>query len=506
MIKKKKKFLPLISACIVLVVLIAVLIVITTINKEEEENYEEGSFVISHMKKEEINHISYTNADESISMEWDKTGNWIYPEDEDFLVNQTIVNAMANVISELSSTRKIPDATELEAYGLTEPDITVHASDVSGGQLTFYVGGQNTMTGEYYLKVEGDTSVYMVDATCNSAFHYALYDLGELDTLPEIEDAAVSEFAFERDGGRMQVVYQKDGFASDFTGIAKWYINDPFQDPVACIENKVIDGLNTLTNLSYVKMVDYNAGKKELKQYGLYDPYGVITIKYYESDEEKTEVVDGEYGADYRTGTLHTFQVFVGNETEDGQYLYVRTSDSTVLSREETGNIGIMQKDDILSALNTTPLEYAYKQFALIDIKTVDSLEFYQEDKKFATYTVERHEGKEDDTDDYNFYIDDVQADSDKFKEAYRAIIGIEAENVLTKNSTFSKADPKYTIIINRNVDNEYKKVRLEFVSYDTMSYQVSINGRTQFLVNKQVIEDSIEQILQLQKETVIKK
>ena len=52
---------------------------------------------------------------------------------------------------------------------------------------TFYIGDYNDMVSEYYLKMEGDDAVYLVDSTLNDTFSKTV------DTLVKKEDTETEE-------------------------------------------------------------------------------------------------------------------------------------------------------------------------------------------------------------------------------------------------------------------------------------------------------------------------
>ncbi len=63
----------------------------------------------------------------------------------------------------------LTDYDDLSDYGLDSPQnsITVTCGETS---KTFAIGDYNEMLAEYYLKVDGDDSVYLVDSTLMNAF------------------------------------------------------------------------------------------------------------------------------------------------------------------------------------------------------------------------------------------------------------------------------------------------------------------------------------------------
>ena len=72
-------------------------------------------------------------------------------------------------LKKVEAEEALTDYDDLSDYGLDSPQnsITVTCGETS---KTFAIGDYNEMLAEYYLKVDGDDSVYLVDSTLMNAF------------------------------------------------------------------------------------------------------------------------------------------------------------------------------------------------------------------------------------------------------------------------------------------------------------------------------------------------
>ena len=111
---------------------------------------------------------------------------WYATDDPDRTLIQYKVKAMANALTPLAATQAIEQVTDPEQYGLIEPSLVITAN-TSEGSFTFYVGDQNDLTGEYYLRADAQDIVYTVASSKVSSFCYTM------DELTETEEEASTE-------------------------------------------------------------------------------------------------------------------------------------------------------------------------------------------------------------------------------------------------------------------------------------------------------------------------
>lgn len=86
---------------------------------------------------------------------------WQSSGDAAFQMDAAQGDAMASALSMLTAQRDLGSQTDLSAFGLDAPRLTVTAR-WEGGSTTLLVGDANETTGDVYVKVEGIDSVYTV--------------------------------------------------------------------------------------------------------------------------------------------------------------------------------------------------------------------------------------------------------------------------------------------------------------------------------------------------------
>lgn len=92
---------------------------------------------------------------------------------------------------------------------LENPGLTITATDSDGTVTSFSLGDQNEVTSEYYLSCSADEGqIYLVDDTLAGAFSYDLYDLVEMEELPDF--GTVTSLSIQQPDGDLTLEYHED--------------------------------------------------------------------------------------------------------------------------------------------------------------------------------------------------------------------------------------------------------------------------------------------------------
>ncbi|MGQ9458815.1 MAG: DUF4340 domain-containing protein [Anaerolineae bacterium] len=75
------------------------------------------------------------------------------------------VGALSDSLAHLSATRALTDVTDLEPFGLATSSWTVEVALANGEIYRLQIGEQNPSGGSYYVKKEGDPTIYLVYAS-----------------------------------------------------------------------------------------------------------------------------------------------------------------------------------------------------------------------------------------------------------------------------------------------------------------------------------------------------
>ena len=141
-------------------------------NKEEQEE----TIVVTDFDEENVVAFSYTYEEESNS--FSKTDDvWSYDADATFDVDESIVDGMLSDVAYLTAQDYFDAYESLDNYGLDAPQMTVSMTLADGSTLKLMLGDYNDIVGTYYLMVEGDSNLYVVDSTLLDTFEVSYADL-----------------------------------------------------------------------------------------------------------------------------------------------------------------------------------------------------------------------------------------------------------------------------------------------------------------------------------------
>lgn len=155
-------------------------------NAEEEsaKKAKENTVVIYERESvDNITGIAYVVDENTIMLLKDESGNWIYSEDTSAnLAEDTIESAMLTNLIYVSSDEVIEKPEDVKQYGFDNPTNKIVISNSDGTTSTFIIGAQNEFdTSKYYMMLEGDDNVYVIDSVIPNAFSKTVDELLEED-------------------------------------------------------------------------------------------------------------------------------------------------------------------------------------------------------------------------------------------------------------------------------------------------------------------------------------
>ena len=142
-------------------------------NKEGEQK---ETIVVTDFNEENVVAFSYTYEEESNS--FTKTEDvWSYDADATFDVDERIVEDMLSDVAYLTAEDYFDAYETIDNYGLDAPQMTVSMTFADGSTVKLMLGDYNDIVGTYYLMVEGNSNLYVVDSTLLDTFEVSYTDL-----------------------------------------------------------------------------------------------------------------------------------------------------------------------------------------------------------------------------------------------------------------------------------------------------------------------------------------
>ncbi len=252
--------------------------------EERQEQIRTSEEVILELAAEEVQSLSWSYGDTTLSFTRNESGNWRWDEDEAFPVNEEKMNELLEQFSAFSVSFAIEEVADYSQYGLDTPACTIILATAEQ-EYTLTLGDFSKLDSQRYVSI-GDGNAYLVSTDPMETYEITIKDIIEHDKALDYD--AIS--------------------AIRFTGAYEWSI-DYLEDSTnsVCEEDVYFtDGLPLDTDLvdSYLddmtltlnSYVSYNATEEELETYGLNDPELSITVDYtIKGETEEDEDIPGSY-------------------------------------------------------------------------------------------------------------------------------------------------------------------------------------------------------------------
>lgn len=195
--KKQRK--QLIAMLVFLVVLVAAYIGIGIYNDTEAEKEEDDAIVIMNFELDDVVAFAYDYEDTNYMFSKSEE-TWIYDSNPDFDVDESLVESLLASVRYVLGEDAIMEYEEVGTYGLDTPQKTISFTFTDGSTKKVQIGNYNDMLGYYYLMIEGDDNLYLVDSTLLYAFEISYTDLEYIEeeteevTEEETEEIETTEF------------------------------------------------------------------------------------------------------------------------------------------------------------------------------------------------------------------------------------------------------------------------------------------------------------------------
>lgn len=459
--KRQKKMIILIG---VLAVCIVGTMAISRVDFEEKMSETETAII--DIDSSDITRLSWNYEDEVSFARQD--GEWKYEADDKMMVDQDLLDEVAENLSQITSDKKVDEVQALSVYGLSDPsyNITVETEEKT---YDIQVGDETFSDGEIYISI-GDDYVYLTDAELIDEISYSLLDCVQKEEIPEMD--GISALSIEN-GQTVNMVYKEDsGYC--YSDAYTYFLKDG-EDYRNLDNEKTESTFSTLSDFSWEGCADYYAEDSELSSYGLEKPDAEVSITYTpvqedtddaenteDSNEETTKNEDGEEKFSYQVGNAN------------GKY-YARLTDSDI--------VYTISQEVYDAAVNASYDELKPDEVILLDWTTVDSIDIEFDGN---VYAVDIENGGEEDA-VYTFNDSEIE---------FNDILDQLSEITLSEDQEAELSDNKEELALtfHRNTE-ENSTVELVFYQYNG-SYCISVlNGGETNCVDRDMVVDLKEAV-----------
>lgn len=496
----KKKSVKLLSSLVVLALLggtyAGVRIYVEQQEKKESEaeEAENRDIVLFSASADSLETISFLIDEQEVEFDYDADKDlWTKRDEANFPVSQDKLSEAAGAVSGINADRVLENVENLAEYGLDAPENTVSVTAGDEESITLRIGDENESVSQYYVSTDDETKVYLVASSLIEPFLGSLYDYAEGGTFPEIQSSNIREIKVEQEEASYTLTEnEEDGL---------WTVSDGESTEKADSANAATL-TSSLTALEYSSFVNYDCDTPE--EYGLKEPYAVITAVYEEEEEtdtsEDAEDTDESDTTESDTETSETEASETESEEEEPQMvekelvLYVgdQAEEDTRYVMTEGSKEVYTISEELLSALLDKDIADLWDlSLGYTALGQMESLEVMRNGETavvdVSRETSENDNGEETETTTYLLNGTEME-DTTLFQTFYNKLTSMTAQQRLQEAYT-PEADAEMTTVVK---DTEGNSSETAFYSYDTNFY-AAVSGDKVYLVNKVNVKDMLD-------------
>ena len=272
--------------------------------------------------------LTYDNGSATLSFHLDEAGKWVWSDDPEFPLDDSTIQSILTLLTNLKPQQTITEGDTLEAYGLDQPFATLTAAKPDGGTLTISLGNTTTDGNSYYMLMnEQESPVYIISNSLYTEMSKTIYDMCDLPELPQLTEENLQSVTVEGAASTLLRPIDKETSTDEETGeetvTVTWAASG--EDVTGNADTASL--LAELGALTFTKCVDYKPTDEAAALCGFDAPQATVTILYLND-----------------TGTEGTLTLTFGSENLDQTGYYVRMEGDSTIYQMDTASV-----DTILS-------------------------------------------------------------------------------------------------------------------------------------------------------------
>ena len=264
-------------------------------------------------------------------------GKWVNPADLHMPLDQTELGYTASALTTVACNRFVSDSgADGEEYGLDEPGYRIVLTYTDGSSVSYKIGDKNIHTSDYYFAVEGNSSVYMVNAALLGYCDRTYDELLSLDKIREIDAEAVTKIISETPTGTItftpgeRTVTETDEEGNETSSQEVYYtLKNEAENESELDETSGSAVLKGILSTVIVSCADYYAESAELAAYGL-DAATTVTIYY---TVEQAASSESATTGTVKTEVSYTLSFGFIEEADGTRTAYLRLPESDMVFR-----------------------------------------------------------------------------------------------------------------------------------------------------------------------------
>lgn len=288
--------------------------------------------VILEVDARSVDSLAWEYSEDDVAFSFTKTEDgWSYDEDPAFPVSTEAMEQILSGYEALSAAFIIENVEDYGQYGLEDPECTV---SIAAGESSYEIklGSLSAMDQQRYVDI-GDGNVYLVSNDPADELSTELSAMIQHDDTPIFEEVTSVEFT----GEHSYTIKLDTGDTHDYTYAQEDVYYTMLDGVVQPMDTINVDGyLNTLSSLTLVDYVTYDATDDDLADCGMDEPELSATISYsYIDDNGDTAEDVCVFHIGSSPEELEAYEQAVANEDEELPSVtrYIRMGDSSIIYR-----------------------------------------------------------------------------------------------------------------------------------------------------------------------------
>ncbi len=419
-----------------------------TQNPEEENSFSEVSedFTVTDFENKDVERITVKNEKQTFTIINKGEGEYELKDNNGIPYSSSL---MSGTFNSLISIRAQKDLTGEDVGFAEQARATIYLKD--GTQKTVILGNEVIGQNQHFLQYEDKTYAVLPYIASYFTTHTDGFRQTTLGTIePDVKSVMIKKDGADYVGFKVAENEEEANILDVTTSFVMTY-----PKKMAVNEDRLTPFYQMLSENGYTVQIGYfvDDNIKNKKNYGI---------------GKKTVIIEDSKGQ-------YTFEF--GNKDKNG-YVY------TVFNGE---NYIFAMEPSLFNLLDTfTPDLLMDKSAHLVLITKINQVVIEGKGEKFTLDIL----GKED---NYTYKINGKEIDEDKFKEAYREIIGITVDTMLPKPIDISGGE--YTVTFKYT---DGKTAKYEYVSYDDRNYILSKDSKGEKILLKKRLPEAMKNIKEI--------
>ena len=223
--------------------------------------------------------LSVYSGSATLSFSIQEDGTWVWDDDTEFPLDDSTIESMMELLSDLTPQQVLSDPESLESYELDAPSASISAVKVDQSMVSVTFGKATTDGTSRYAMMNDDAStIYIFADTLYQALQTPIYDMMTLPELPELPESSISSISIQGPGEDAQPLLLAAQHTDD--GATTWLSGGEDVTDNASVQALLED----LAQMQIARCVDYRPSDEAASICGFDAPDALVQVTYTPED------------------------------------------------------------------------------------------------------------------------------------------------------------------------------------------------------------------------------